>query len=181
MIASKLRTSPTSSQFIGGYPIAWLESALTKLARQTVQFHGPARVDDLVLIGLQVAREMAAVFDPERGTFFAFIYVRTRRAMVEHCRRGRVPGADEVPPPSSLRAEPMRPRALLAPSALDALTDLSLLDKEIVVACAMHGVSIADVARRLGLPYEAARDCYRNALAQLQAAIDLPFNRAAGR
>ena len=166
------------SERLGGYPVAWIEAELRKVAQQVARRWPAADVDDLTQTGLVVTCELAPRYRPDRGqTFFAFVYLRARGAMIDACRKQSAEITLELRAEMAI-GEPLEvvlvateERLGRHQAAIAALDRLKPHDRDLVVACAIHGVSVADAARRMGIGYKAAWARYAKALERLRAAM----------
>lgn len=130
-----------------------------------------ARAQDVVQEALMRAWRHPEVLDPERGSARAWLFTTARRIVIDEWRRTQsrpTVYTDQVPETVSPDAVDT---ALQAWLIQDAMAGLSAAHRGVLVECFLHGRSVADAARVLGIAPGTVKSRTHYALRALKLAL----------
>jgi RNA polymerase sigma-70 factor (ECF subfamily) len=133
-----------------------------------------ARAEDVAQETLLRAFRHYSVLDESKGSVRAWLFTVARNIVIDEWRASRghrelaVAEMPEAPDPSSDGTDQL----LLSWVVADALTSLSPEHRGVLLECYYRGASVAEAARRLGIPEGTVKSRTHYALRALRLALD---------
>jgi RNA polymerase sigma-70 factor (ECF subfamily) len=132
------------------------------------------RAEDLVQETLLRAWRRPELMDPARGPVRSWVFTIARNLAIDAWRRRNVRitevVTDQLPEPVPDLAE--ADRVVEAWTVAEALNRLTPTHRQVLVECFYHGRSVAEVARRLGIPPGTVKSRTHYALRALRVALE---------
>jgi RNA polymerase sigma-70 factor, ECF subfamily len=135
--------------------------------------HDRARAEDVVQETMLRAWRNAATLDGSHGSVRGWLYMVARNVVIDEWRTPRASrelSVAEVPERSQQSG--LTDELLLSWLVADALTQLSQLHREVLLECYYRGASVAEAARRLGVPPGTVKSRTHYALRALRLALE---------
>ena len=135
--------------------------------------HDRARAEDVCQETLLRAWRNAALLDEGQGSVRAWLFTVARNIVIDESRTRRARSefpVDEVPEPGT--ADDGSDELLMTWVVADAVTHLSAEHRAVLQECYFNGRSVAEAARRLGIPEGTVKSRTHYALRALRLALE---------
>ncbi len=131
------------------------------------------RAEDVVQETMLRAWRHSSALDGSQGSVRAWLFTVARNIVVDEWRSRRVrPELTVADPPEAPGAGDRTDELLLSWVVADALTRLSADHRAVLVECYYKGLSVAEAARRLGVPEGTVKSRTHYALRALRLALE---------
>jgi RNA polymerase sigma factor (sigma-70 family) len=165
-----VRRARAGEQSVGPLLVSLLGERLLGYARAHAPDLSDPDREQIVEMAIEAGVRAMPSFDPRKGTVFSWFRQQVRYKTLDW-RRAHVPAL----PVSDLLSEPERPARVddtKAALVRHAMAKLSTDDQDVLALRHAEGLTHADIAMRLSITEEAARQRHKRAIGRLRVALE---------